>query len=88
MTDLGANALLVANAVCETQLKAVAVLVASGVAAERVTTFPSNYGGHEHDLCGVAVDGEWAAHVCWTVEPELVVIDVTWSDAWSHLARS
>ena len=81
------TALRVANAVCETQLKAVAMLVASGVDPARIELFPSNYGGHEHNLCGVTVDECWAAHVRWDDHGESVEIELTWADAWRHLAE-
>ncbi len=90
MTDQ--TALRVANQVCVLQRQAAAKLIAHGVAPERVEFFASNYGGQEHNICGVTVDGAWVAHVRWTdrTTPEggTVEIELTWADAWAHLDRA
>lgn len=81
MTDQ--TALRVANAVCDVRRQAAAQLIAYGIEPERVAfTTP----GDGLSACGLEVDGVLACLVSWIEKQETVEIELTWADAWCHLA--
>lgn len=70
--------LAVANAICNTRMRAVAALIARGVQENRI----EYWSDRDSNTCGLNVDGALACVVSTTKTEELVTIDVAWSANW------
>ena len=81
------TALRIANAVAETRLKAVAMLIASGISDERIALREGD--GPGPLPCYVDVDGSPACCVvARRISTELVEVEAVWAVGWSQMKRA
>lgn len=76
--------LAVANAICNTRMRAAAALIARGVREDRIEYW-SEFGTSTD--CGLNVDGVKACLLTMTKTEDLVTIEVWWSETWAPAMR-